>query len=150
MLLKDTILVGHNIQSDLAALDLQVADCGVHSVYDTATNAEMNSLVDREAYKPQTKLSVLAQHLLGQAIQCTNVHDPEEDAFASLDLFLKYRHLFEESPGVPQQSHLPLSNPRLATLGDGRRVAWCRCVCVCVMMMLIGGVYLYYNITSIM
>ena len=35
-----------------------------------------------------------------------DVHDLEEDAFASLDLFIKYRHLFEDSPGVPKQGHL--------------------------------------------
>ena len=121
-LLKDAIVIGHNIRSDFDALELSMEDAGVHCVHDTATNADLNALVSSEADKPQSKLRILAQCLLDRAIQCQDVHDPEEDAFASLDLFLKYRHLFEESPGVPKQRHLPPSNPRdkdRATLMDG-------------------------------
>ena len=63
-------------------------------MYDTATNADLIALVASEADKPQSKLRVLAQCMLDWA-----VHDPEEGAFASLDLFLRFREsdLFEES-----------------------------------------------------
>ena len=121
-LLKGAIVVGHNVRSDFDALELSTEDAGLLCVHDTAMNADLNALVSSEADKPQSKLCVLAQCLLDRAIQCQDVHDPEEDAFASLDLFLKYRHLFEESPGVPKQRHLPPSNPRgadRATLMDG-------------------------------
>ena len=60
-------------------------------MYDTATNADLNALVASEADKPQSKLHVLAQCLFDWA-----VHDPEEGAFASLDLFLRFKDLFEE------------------------------------------------------
>ena len=67
-------------------------------MFTTAKNPALNSLVVSEAHKPQSKLRVLAKHFLDRTIQCKEVHDPEEDAFASLGLFLKYRNHFEESP----------------------------------------------------
>lgn len=123
-LLRGAIVVGHNVKSDLDALELTNPEA--HCVYDTATNPRLNSLVKSEQDKPQSKLRVLAQCLLGRSIQCTGTHDPEEDALASLELFITHRDLFEDSPGVPKQGYLPPSNPSSVgvrvTLQDGRTV----------------------------
>lgn len=79
-LLRGAIVVGHNVKSDLDALEL--ANPEAHCVYDTAVNPQLNSLVQSEKDKPQSKLRVLAQCLLGRSIQCTGTHDPVEDALA--------------------------------------------------------------------
>ena len=64
----------------------------------TVTNARLNSLVPTERDKPQSKLAGLAIGLWGREIQLHSPHDPTEDAFASLKIFLKYRDLFKEAP----------------------------------------------------
>ena len=46
-LLKDAIVVGHNIQSDERALCFQI-NWVAHRVYDTATNTTLNDLVPSE------------------------------------------------------------------------------------------------------
>ena len=96
-LLRDAIVVGHNIKSDERALCFDIGSVA-HCVYDTATNARLNSLVLTERDKPQSKLAGLAIGLLGREIQLHSPHDPTEDAFASLEIFLKYRDLFKEAP----------------------------------------------------
>jgi DNA polymerase III epsilon subunit-like protein len=106
-ILKDAIVVGHNIRCDFRALQLPMYPT-VHCVYDTATNVSLNALVPSERGKPQSKLAGLALSLLGDTIQRHTVHDPVEDALASLRIYLNLR--WE-----------PLGDPHsLATLQDGR------------------------------
>lgn len=109
-LLKDAIVVGHDIESDEKALRFSVSSVA-HRVIDTATNPELNHLVPSERGKSKSKLSVLTSALLGRDIQSSAVHDPVEDAFASLEIFLKYREIFEEAVS-------PCSS-KTATLLDG-------------------------------
>ena len=42
-------------------------------------------------------LVLLASYLLGKDIQSDTVHDPVEDAFATLEIFFKYKEIFEEA-----------------------------------------------------
>ena len=109
-ILKDAIVVGHNIRCDFRALQLSMYPT-VHCVYDTVTNASLNALVPSERGKPQSKLAGLALSLLGETIQRLKVHDPVEDALASLRIYLKHMDLRWEPLGDPQS---------LATLRDGR------------------------------
>ena len=109
-ILKDAIVVGHNISCDFRALQLSMYPT-VHCVYDTATNASLNDLVPSEKGKPQSKLAGLALSLLGETIQQHTVHDPVEDALASIRIYLKHKYLRREPLGDPQS---------LATLQDGR------------------------------
>ena len=85
-------MVGHNIRCDFRALQLSMYPT-VHCVYDTATNASLNGLVPSERGNPQSKLAVLAISLLGETIQWHRVHDPVEDALASLQIYLKHKDL---------------------------------------------------------
>lgn len=75
------------------------------------TQRPMNVLVPTEKGKPQSKLADLALSLLGETIQQHTVHDPVEDALASLRIYLKHKYLRWEPLGDPQS---------LATLQDGR------------------------------
>ena len=71
-LLKDAIVVGHNIQSDERALCFQI-DRIAHRVYDTANNTSLNDLVPPERGKINSKLAGLASYPLGKvskAILC--------------------------------------------------------------------------------
>ena len=63
--------------------------------------------------KRSSKLAGLAIGLLGQEIQRNRMHDPVEDAYASLEIFLRHRDLFE-------QAVLPTCSYELATLQDGQ------------------------------
>ena len=74
----------------------------------TVTNASLNSLVETE----RTKQASLAKSLLGHEIQLNEMHDSAEDGFASLEIFLKCRGLFEEA--VPR-----LCSSKTAILKDG-------------------------------
>ena len=112
-LLKDAIVVGHNIESDERALCFQVNQVA-HRVYDTATNARLNDLVPSERGKIYSKLAGLASYLLGKGIQSETVHDPVEDAFATLEIFLKHKEIFEEAVW-------PCSS-KTATLQNGRTI----------------------------
>ena len=109
-LLRDAIVVGHNVLCDFRALGLSIYS-PAHCVFDTASNERLNALVPSEAHKPQSKLSVLASSLLGMTIQQIGAHNPVEDALASLRLFLRHRHLPWEPLGDPGSR---------ATLSDGR------------------------------
>ena len=109
-LLKDAIVVGHDIRNDERALCFGLGSVA-HRVIDTATNPTLNDLVPSEKGKIKSKLSGLASALLGRDIQGGAVHDPVEDAFASLEIFLKYREIFEEAVS-------PCSS-KTATLLDG-------------------------------
>ena len=82
-----------------------------HRVIDTATNPALNNLVPSEKGKIKSKLSGLASALLGRDIQGGAVHDPVEDAFASLEIFLNHQEIFEEAVS-------PCSS-KTATLLDG-------------------------------
>ena len=84
-----------------------------HCVYDTATNPRLDSLVHTEVGKHLSKPAGLAIGLLGQEIQRNNMHDPVENAYAFLEIFLKHRDLFEEAI-------LPPCSYELVTLQDGR------------------------------
>jgi DNA polymerase III epsilon subunit-like protein len=95
-LLKDAIVVGHDIESDECALCLNLNEIA-HRVMDTATCSSVNGLSSSEKGKIKSKLSKLASSLLRRSIQSSAVHDPVEDAFASLEIFLKYRETFEEA-----------------------------------------------------
>ena len=95
-LLKDVIVVGHNIRCDEQALCCNL-DETAHRVMDTATCNDVNGLSYSEKGKINSKLSNLAPSLLGRSIQSSDVHDPVEDASASLEIFLKYREIFEEA-----------------------------------------------------
>ena len=70
-------MVEHNIQSDKRALCFPI-----NSV---STNTRLNNLVPSERGK------VNASHLLSKDIQSDSMHDPAEDAFASLEIFLKHK-----------------------------------------------------------
>ena len=67
------------------------------TVSDTAINPRLNSLVHTEVGKHLSNLAGLAIGLLGQQIQRNKMHDPVEDAYAPLEIFLKHRDLFEEA-----------------------------------------------------
>ena len=108
-LLRDAIVVGHNVISDFRALDLSIYS-PAHCVFDTATNESLNALVPSEAHKLLLKLSVLASSPLGMTIQQKDAHNPVEDALASLRLFLQHRHLPWKPLGDPKSR---------ATLCDG-------------------------------
>ena len=73
----------------------------------TETNTRLNRLVATESGKLQSKLAGLAMGLLCQKIQWHSKHDLV-DVFASFEIFLKYRDLFEEAP--------PLCSSRRAML----------------------------------
>ena len=92
-LLKDAIVVGHNIKCDFNALELSNAHC----VYDTATNASLNDLVPSERGKAQSKLAGLAYSLLGRTIQSATAHDPVEDATENL-----FKILYRSVQGDPR------------------------------------------------
>ena len=109
-LLKDAIVVGHDIRNDERALCFNLSSVA-HRVIDTATNPGLNDLVPSEKGKIKSKLSGLASALLGRDIQGGAVHDPVEDAFASLEIFLNHREIFEEAVS-------PCSS-KTATLLDG-------------------------------
>lgn len=111
-LLRDAIVVGHNVTSDFHALDLSIYS-PAHCVFDTGNNETLNALVPPEAHKSQSKLSVLASSLLGMTIQQKDAHDPVEDALASLRLFLQHRHLPWEPLGDPESR---------TTLSEGRTI----------------------------
>ena len=94
-LLKDAIVVGHDIRSDERALCFSLSSVA-HRVIDTATNPALNDLVPSEKGKIKSKLSGLASALLGRDIQGGAVHDLVEDAFASLEeIFLNHREIEE-------------------------------------------------------
>jgi RNA exonuclease 4 len=95
-LLKDAIVVGHDIESDEQALCFNLDEIA-HRVMDTSTCRAVNDLSSSEKGKIKSKLSKLASSLLRRSIQSGDVHDPVEDAFASLEIFLKYRETFEEA-----------------------------------------------------
>ena len=86
-ILKDATVLGQNIRCDFKVLQLSMYPT-VHCVFDTATNTSLNALVPSERWKPQSKLADLAISLLGETIQHT-VHNPVEDAVASLSIYLK-------------------------------------------------------------
>ena len=71
------------------------------TVFDTVTNASLNALVPSERGKVQSKLAGLALSLLGETIQQHTVHDPVEDALASLQIYLKHQYLPWEPLGDP-------------------------------------------------
>ena len=80
---------------------------------DTANNESLNALVP-SAHKLQSKLFVLASSLLGMTIQQRDAHNPDEDALASLRLFL--------------QQWKPLGDTESrATLSDGRTINFFLC-----------------------
>ena len=55
-MLKDAIVVGHNIESDERALCFQINQVA-HRVYDTATNTRLNDLVPSERGNVNSKLA---------------------------------------------------------------------------------------------
>ena len=75
----------------------------MHCVCDTAENVDLNSLVPSERGKPKSKLANLVHHLLGKTIQANkDGHDPVEDAFAALEIFLAHEDLFKGAPSNPR------------------------------------------------
>ena len=64
-LLRDAIVVGHDIKHDFRALDLPMYPTA-HRVFDTATNASLNALVPSERGKQLSKPAGLAHTLLGE------------------------------------------------------------------------------------
>ena len=89
-------MVGHNLRR---VLQLSMYPT-VHCVYDTATDANLNDLVPSERGKSQYKLAGLALSLLGETIRRYTVHDPVEDALASLRIYLKHVRISIGSPSV--------------------------------------------------
>ena len=75
--MKDAIVAGHDIKSALCFNTGSVAHC----VYDS-----LNSLIITERGRVKSKLASLAKGLL---VQPNKMHDPVEDAFTSLEIFLK-------------------------------------------------------------
>ena len=99
-ILRDAIVVGHDIIHDIKALGLTRSNFTsmVHCVCDTGKNTKLSDLVPSEKGKPTSKLASLAKNLLGRDIQTDIHHNPIEDAFATLQIFLKHRELFVEDP----------------------------------------------------
>ena len=102
-LLRDAIVVSHNVISDFHVLDLSIYSLA-HCVFDTATNESLNALC------PLRLTSCRRSFLLGMTIQQKDAHNPVEDALASFWLFLRHRHLPWKPLGDPESR---------ATLTDG-------------------------------
>ena len=99
-ILKDAIVVGHDIMHDINALGLTKTEFSslVYCICDTGKNTRLSDLVPSERGKKTSKLAALAHNLLGREIQTNTQHNPIEDAFATLQIFLQHRDLFEEAP----------------------------------------------------
>ena len=100
-ILQHSIVVGHDIYQDLDIFP--IPSSAIRAVYDTA---ECRALQERAGLpiNPGEKPSLksLAKALLGKDIQKGKYHDPCEDAYASLQLFLQNRQLFEEALRKPK------------------------------------------------
>ena len=84
---KTRAVVGHNVGKDLAALGLDERHVPLERRRDTMRYAALQG--------PSgfgRTLAELALKKLGRPIQVKARHDPEEDAVAALDLYLKYCH----------------------------------------------------------
>ena len=90
-ILQHSIVVGHDVDQDLDALEIthSVPCC----VYDTARCMALQRLAGlpvKAGEKPPLK--GLAKALLDREIQKSK-HHPDDDALASLQLYLRYKHL---------------------------------------------------------
>ncbi|EKX41143.1 hypothetical protein GUITHDRAFT_75058 [Guillardia theta CCMP2712] len=91
-LLKDKILVGHALRNDLSVLMLS------HPVRSTRDTAKFKVL--RQAgSNGMPRLKDLAAFHLNQKIQ-DGVHDPIEDARAAMQLYVKFKDMWESSYDV--------------------------------------------------
>lgn len=99
-ILRDAIVVGHDIIHDIKAMGLTRTEFSslVYCICDTGKNTKLSDLVPSERGKITSKLASLAHNLLGREIQTDEHHDPVEDAFATLEIFLRHRDLFDEDP----------------------------------------------------
>ena len=78
------------------------------SIYDTADCKglqEEAKLPIRTGKKPALK--ALAEALLGRGIQRGRHHDPCEDAYASLQLYLRYSRLRKQGRNLKERLHWP-------------------------------------------
>lgn len=99
-ILQHSIIVGHDMFQDL---DIFPTSDGIFkAIYDTS---ECKALQEQAGLpvKPGEKLSLknLAKALLRKDIQTGRHHNPCEDAYVSLQLFLQHRQLFEETLRKP-------------------------------------------------
>eukprot|EP00960_Hanusia_phi_P039839 754083-Hanusia_phi.AAC.3 len=91
-LLKDKVLVGHALRNDLRALML------IHPVRSTRDTAKFKFLRPPGA-GGMPRLKDLAATHLNQKIQ-EGVHDPIEDARAAMEIYLKFKEMWERSYDV--------------------------------------------------
>ena len=99
-ILQHSIVVGHDIFPDLDIF--AISDTTARAVFDTSECKALQELAGLPV-KPGEKpaLKHLAKTLLGRDIQ-KGRHDPNEDAYASLQLYLQNSHLFEEARRKPK------------------------------------------------
>ncbi|KAL0212525.1 hypothetical protein RCL1_006151 [Eukaryota sp. TZLM3-RCL] len=88
-IIKDRIIVGHDVAHDFRSLGLSHPR---HLIRDTSKFKFF-----KKAFNGATpKLKMLAGRFLGKRIQ-TGEHDPKEDAVAALELYLKFKNQWEAS-----------------------------------------------------
>lgn len=90
-LLTGAIVVGHALENDFKALRL---DPRAYTIKDTAHAAIFKEY--KNGRLQLQSLKKLAATLLGKEIQ-KNTHDPAEDARTAMELFLKYKPVFDLS-----------------------------------------------------
>ena len=97
-ILQHSIVVGHNVDQDLDALEItRSVPCCVYDIARCTALPRLAGLPVQAGEKPPLK----GLALLNREIQ-KGKHHPDEDAFASLQLYLRYKHLFEEAKALPR------------------------------------------------
>jgi DNA polymerase III epsilon subunit-like protein len=90
-IVKDRLVVGHNITKDLSALGITEKHVPVSRRRDTMRYPQLQN--EKGCGRA---LAELAQVKLGRKIQQCSPHDPMEDACATMELYMKYCH-YDES-----------------------------------------------------
>lgn len=106
-LMKDKVVVGHDIKNDFAALSFQVPPSKVRDTLSCshlfrlaeAKHAELQSSGARNLPKLGRRLKSLTYYVLGRTIQRKGGHDSVEDAKATMDLYLAVREEWEQDMG---------------------------------------------------
>ena len=103
-ILRHSTVVGHNIFQDLDVF--AISSTVPHRIYDMADckGLQEAKLPIRAGEKPALK--ALAEALLGRDIQ-RGRHDPCEDAYASLQLYLRYSYLRKQGRHLKERLHWP-------------------------------------------
>ena len=87
-LLKDRVVVGHDISHDLASLKLQLRrDLLSTNICDTATCELLRKKAGVPSHYPKASLKALAKGVLKRSVQKSFPHDPAEDAKVAMELY---------------------------------------------------------------